>query len=72
MSDNSATASRGGIGCLTALGLIFIALKLAEVGQVATWSWWWVLSPFWIQGALLVVVLFVVAAVAILVKAWDR
>jgi len=27
------------------LGLIFITLKLT--GHIA-WSWWWVLSPFWI------------------------
>ena len=27
------------------LGLIFITLKLVGV---IDWSWWWVLSPFWI------------------------
>jgi FtsH-binding integral membrane protein len=27
------------------LGLIFVTLKLT--GYI-TWSWWWVLSPFWI------------------------
>ena len=27
------------------LGLIFITLKLTET---ITWSWLWVLSPFWI------------------------
>lgn len=26
------------------LGLIFITLKL--MGEL-TWSWWWVLAPFW-------------------------
>lgn len=34
------------------LGLIFVTLKLAEIGVVATWSWWWVLSPFWIPLAI--------------------
>tara|TARA_R110000744_G_C19371770_1_gene563215 strand:- start:63303 stop:63536 length:234 start_codon:yes stop_codon:yes gene_type:complete len=29
------------------LGLIFVTLKLAEIGAVATWSWWWVLLPFY-------------------------
>jgi len=33
------------------LGVLLIALKLAEVGFVALWPWWWVLSPF---GAALV------------------
>lgn len=28
------------------LGLVFLVLKYAEIGVVATWSWWWVLSPF--------------------------
>ena len=28
------------------LGVLLIALKLAEIGFVAMWSWWWVLSPF--------------------------
>ena len=28
------------------LGVLLIALKLADVGFVAAWPWWWVLSPF--------------------------
>ena len=28
------------------LGLLGVALKLLEVGPVATWSWWIVLIPF--------------------------
>lgn len=27
------------------LGLIFIVLKLTDY---IDWSWWWVLSPFWL------------------------
>lgn len=30
---------------LEVLGFIFVTLKLANMGVVATWSWWWVLSP---------------------------
>lgn len=37
---------KGGIGCLTVLGLIFIVLKL--VGTI-NWPWWIVLAPFWGQ-----------------------
>ena len=37
---------------LGVLGLIFVTLKLAEIGVVATWSWWAVLSPFWIPLAI--------------------
>jgi small Trp-rich protein len=28
------------------VGLIFLGLKWFEIGMVATWSWWLVLSPF--------------------------
>jgi small Trp-rich protein len=28
------------------IGVLLVALKLAEFGPVAEWSWWWVLSPF--------------------------
>jgi small Trp-rich protein len=28
------------------LGIILALLKYLEIGPVAAWSWWWVLSPF--------------------------
>lgn len=34
-----------GIGGL--LFLILLTLKLAGIGVVATWSWWWVTAPLW-------------------------
>lgn len=37
---------------LTLFALLLIGLKLGEVGVVAAWSWWWVLSPFWIPLAI--------------------
>lgn len=39
------------------LGLIFITLKLT--GHIA-WSWWWVLSPFWLPFALIIAVLAII------------
>ena len=27
------------------LGVLLILLKYLEIGPVAAWSWWWVLSP---------------------------
>lgn len=38
----------------TVLFFIFLVLKLAEIGPVATWSWWWVTAPLW--GPLIVVI----------------
>ena len=31
---------------LMSLGLALLVLKYLEIGPVATWSWWVVLSPF--------------------------
>ncbi|MFN7855151.1 MAG: TIGR04438 family Trp-rich protein [Acidovorax sp.] len=31
---------------LLGLSLVLLALKYFEIGPVATWSWWVVLSPF--------------------------
>jgi hypothetical protein len=45
------------------LGLIFITLKLT--GHI-TWSWMWVLSPFWIPisiGILIFLIVFIVALI---------
>jgi hypothetical protein len=42
--------NNGGMGVSTVLGLIFIVLKLVGV---IDWSWIWVLSPFWIGFALI-------------------
>lgn len=38
----------------TLLGLTFIILRLCNV---ITWSWWWVLAPFWAPIALIIVFL---------------
>lgn len=38
----------------TTLGLIFIVLKLLGI---ITWSWLWVLSPFWIPFVIGIVVI---------------
>ena len=31
---------------LLILGVLLLLMKYLEYGIVATWSWWWVLSPF--------------------------
>ena len=36
-----------GISFAGLLFLLFLGLKLGGVGQVATWSWWWVTAPLW-------------------------
>ena len=53
MNDNEQTPSSGIGGMLL---VAFIVLKLCDV---IDWSWWWVLSPFWIPAGLAVVVMLI-------------
>lgn len=57
MSYSSSSSSSGGIGFVGLLTILFIALKLFGVTSVATWSWWWVLSPLWISTIVVLVLL---------------
>ena len=57
MSENKNASN--GIGLGTVLFLIFLVLKLAEIGPVQYWSWWAVTSPLWIP-AILVIVIFII------------
>lgn len=54
--------SSGGLGIGGVLFLIFVTLKLAQLGVVADWSWWWVTSPLWITFGLVFVVALIAAA----------
>lgn len=64
MSDKKATT--GGLSIGTVLFLIFLTLKLAEVGPVANWSWWWVTSPLWIPLVLIGVIVTIVVGIALI------
>lgn len=43
-----------GIGVLSALGILFVGLRLANI---ITWPWVWVLCPFWIPFSVFLVIL---------------
>jgi hypothetical protein len=62
MTENKNTSD--GIGLGTILFLIFLTLKLAGWGVVATWSWWWVTCPLWIPLLLIIVVVLIAFIVA--------
>lgn len=59
MAENTSSSSSG-IGFTGLLTIVFITLKLTHV---IDWSWWWVLSPLWISGLLLLLILFCVLVV---------
>jgi MFS family permease len=58
-----AETKSGNIGFAGLLALLFIGLKLT--GHI-TWSWWWVLSPFWVT-ALFALVLVVISIITLAV-----
>jgi hypothetical protein len=58
MSSEKYTSN--GIGLGTLLFLVFLTLKLAEVGPVQYWSWWWVTAPLWLPLFIVIVLIFVV------------
>lgn len=62
MSSEKNTSN--GIGLGTVLFLIFLTLKLAEIGPVQYWSWWWITAPLWVPISIVIVLVFVVALVA--------
>lgn len=58
-SSNSTTVQFPVLGIL---GVAFVVLKLTGV---ITWSWWWVLAPFWVPIAIVFIVLFIVGILAV-------
>lgn len=47
-----------GISIFGLLGVAFIILKLCKI---ISWSWWWVLAPFWIPIILVIVLVIIYA-----------
>ena len=64
--------SKGGINIAMVLFIIFLTLKLAKVGVVANWSWWWVTSPLWLVPSIIIVSVFLGAIVIEIIKALKR
>lgn len=63
------TASSGGIGLSTLLGVLFIGLKL---GGIINWNWIWVLCPFWIGLAVVLGILAIIGIFALLVVVLEK
>ena len=61
MSNKNVSEVSVNFPILGILGLIFITLKLT--GYI-TWSWLWVLSPFWIPIGILILIGIIVFIIA--------
>jgi hypothetical protein len=62
--------TNGGLGLGGILFLIFLTLKLAEIGPVQYWSWWWITSPLWIP--LIIVILIAIGVGAVEYRRYNR
>ena len=58
-----------GIGPLSLLGIAFVVMKI--MGYI-TWSWWWVLAPFWIPVALALFLILLAIGIVVLLLSTDN
>jgi len=65
MSRETSSSSSSGIGFTGLLTVLFIGLKLT--GYI-NWSWWWVLSPIWITGIVVIIIIAVALVIAFFKK----
>lgn len=60
----NSNSGSGILGCcfilLCMIGMLFLVLKLAQIGLPAIWSWWFVLMPFYIIPVGFVIFLIVI------------
>jgi hypothetical protein len=62
-NDNLITnVTYNGISFTGLLTIAFIVLKLCKV---INWSWWWVLSPIWINASVVIIAFIIIFALFI-------
>jgi len=66
MAESNNSTTRISIGTL--LFLIFLTLKLAGIGQIANWSWWWVTSPLWIPMIVGITIIVIAVIIGVIIK----
>ena len=54
------------------LFIAFLVMKLAQVGLVADWSWWWVTAPLWMPMAIVIAACGVFAVFFVVAVLIDR
>ena len=72
--ESQTTTVSGGIGFTGLLTIVFIVLRLIPYGDehIINWSWWWVLSPLWINALIAVVVVIIAVIIAVIRSLGDK
>ena len=65
---SKSSSSSGGITLLGVVFIVFLILKLAGIGVVASWSWWWVTSPLWLPLTIFGAIVVILVAIAVIVR----
>jgi len=68
----SSSTSKSGIGFVGLLTIVFVIAKIAQWGEVATWSWWWVFSPVWLVAGFVCIILLFALLFAIIAAPTKR
>lgn len=61
--SSSSSSSTGGIVFVGLLNIVLIILKLTGF---IVWSWWWVLSPFWISASITIAIIGIVLVLSLI------
>ena len=72
--ESQTTTVSGGIGFTGLLTIVFIVLRLIPYGDghIINWSWWWVLSPLWINVLIVITVVLIATIVTVIGSLGDR
>ena len=68
MDSNRQVKNKIAVNIPIFLFLLFLTLKLAKIGEVATWSWWWVTSPIWLPPVIAIALFFMLFIFAYLIS----
>lgn len=66
--ESQTTTVSGGIGFSGLLTIVFVVLRLIPYGDghIINWSWWWVLSPLWINVLIVIAVVLIVTIITVI------
>lgn len=67
-NDDKIVIAKGGMTFIDCLALTFIILKLTGV---ISWSWIWVLAPFWIPLVLVGILFLILLIMFLTAKYWG-